>query len=149
MIVYRVCHRTHAQDLTGEGARLSGGRWNSAGNPMIYAARSPALALLEVLAHATILPSNQVLVTLRLPSRVHIGKLGINKLPAGWNSLPSSATSQQIGDLFLREGQFLAIRVPSVILPEEENILINPRHASAKEIVIVSIENLPIDPRLK
>jgi RES domain-containing protein len=149
MIVYRVTKRSYANDLSGDGSRRVGGRWNSVGIPMIYTSISPALALLETLAHSTILPSGLALVTLRLPSRARIQKIDATQLPPGWDALPNTAVTQLIGDEFLRSAQFLALQVSSVILRGEDNILINPNHPQATLIEIVSVESLEVDPRLK
>jgi len=149
MIIYRVSKRAHADDLSGEGSRREGGRWNSSGHPMIYTSLSRSLALLEVLAHSTILPGGIVLVTLRLPSGARVQKMEIADLPVGWDARPHIAASQLIGDEFLRSAKFLALRVPSVIIREEDNILINPYHLQARNIEIVSVEDLAVDPRLK
>ncbi len=148
MIVYRVSKRAYADDVTGKGSRLDGGRWNSAGSAMLYTSISPSLALLEVLAHSTILPSDLVLVKLRLPQGAHIRKIELADLPVGWDERPQTAISQRIGDDFLRAAKFLAMRVPSVIIREEDNIVINPSHPHARTIEIVSVEDLPVDPRL-
>jgi RES domain-containing protein len=149
MIVYRVSKRAHARDLSGEGSRREGGRWNSAGHPMVYTSISRSLALLEVLAHSTILPSGIVLVTLRLPSGARVQKIETADLPVGWDTLPQKAVSQLIGDEFLRAAKFIALRVRSVIIKEEDNILLNPFHPQIRNIEIVSVEDLAVDPRLK
>jgi RES domain-containing protein len=149
MLVYRVSKRAYARDLTGEGSCFDGGRWNSAGNPMIYTAISPSLALLEVLAHATVLPTGLVMVTIRLPAGASMERKEISELPIGWDARPPTAVSQRMGDIFLSTGKMLALRVPSVIVRPEDNILINPFYSQARHIEIVSVEDQPVDPRLK
>jgi len=149
MVVYRVTKQKYASDISGEGARLGGGRWNGAGNRMLYTSLSRPMALLEILAHSTVLPLGMAMVTLKLHPRSRMRKIDIDDLPTGWNDRPHSLVSQNIGDEFLRRGDFLALEVPSVILTRESNILINPLHLSASLIQIVNVEPLDIDSRLK
>ncbi len=149
MTVYRISKRIHARDLTGRGAQLVGGRWNSMGNAMLYTASSRSLALLELLAHSTILPSGMVMVTLQIPARLRIPIFHVTNMPSGWDDVPPTRVSQTFGDKFLQQGSSLAIGVPSVIVQDEENILINPFHPRANGLDILSIEDLSIDTRLK
>jgi RES domain-containing protein len=149
MILYRITKRIHARDLTGRGAQLVGGRWNSIGNAMLYTASSQSLAQLELLAHSTILPDGMVMVTLQIPARLRIPIFRATDLPSGWDDVPPTRVSQAFGDEFLQQGRSLAIGAPSVIVPDEENILINPFHPRSNAIEILSIEDLSIDARLK
>jgi RES domain-containing protein len=149
MIVYRVAKKSHATDLTGEGAKIYPGRWNSPVYPMLYTASSRSLALLEVLAHSTVRPLGRVLLTLELPAHTLINKVDVSDLPKGWNSNPHSSITQNLGDEFIRAGKFLAMQVPSVIINEESNVLINPLHPDAKKIKIITVEDIIVDPRLK
>jgi len=149
MIVYRGTDLHFARDLRGEGARLAGGRWNSPGNPMLYTASSRSLALLEILVHSTVRPLGKAIVTLELPPRLRIQKIDLADLPAGWNDRPHSSVGQKIGDEFLKAMDSLALQVPSAIVNEESNILINPLHPSARMIKIIEIEPLNVDSRLK
>src|SRR6266545_4700438 len=148
MHLFRVSNRRHANDLTGEGARRYGGRWNSVGIAMIYTASSISLAMLEALAHSTGLPEQRVLSTLEVPDDLPILRIH-SVLPAGWNARPHSIISQAFGDKFIRQGKYLAMGVPSVITPLEDNILINPNHIEINRLKIIRIEELPFDPRLK
>ncbi|MBS1902440.1 MAG: RES family NAD+ phosphorylase [Bacteroidetes bacterium] len=149
MIVFRITKQENSRDLSGEGARLYGGRWNSPGRPMLYTATSRSLSLLEMLAHSTILPTGMVRAMLELPPHTRIHKLELADLPIGWDVKPHSLVSQKIGDDFLRALKFLALEVPSVIVSAESNVLINPLHPDAGKIKILGLENLFVDPRLK
>src|SRR5438046_2739228 len=122
MLVYRVTKEKYARDLSGEGARMDGGRWNSPGNPMLYTSISRSLSLLEILAHSSILPLGMVQITLELPPRSRIQKIDLADLPEGWNDVPNSLASQRIGDEFLSAAKFLALQVPSVIVNKESNL---------------------------
>ena len=149
MIVFRVAKKKYAGDLSGVGSKLDGGRWNSTGIPMLYASTSRALALLEILAHSTALPKGRVMLTLQLPTNARIDKKDLSKLPSGWDEEPPTSVSQNIGDEFISAGKFLAMVIPSVIILEESNILINPLHPEARKIKILKVEELDVDPRLK
>ena len=147
MLVYRVAQARWAKDLSGEGSSLFGGRWNSRGNAMIYTSSTPSLALLEILAHSSIAPIEQTLVTFDIPSK-SIHKIAPKHLPEGWDKIPPGLPSQQFGDNFLSMGKWMAMRVPSVILPMEENMLINPNHPLTRNMKIVHVQSLSVDPRL-
>lgn len=130
--------------LDGEGARLWGGRWNSAGMPMVYAAATPSLAVLEVLVHldlpAELLPDDLRLLTIELPDDAAISRLD----PA-----PSDdAGCVEAGDAFLRAGDALMMLVRSVVVPQEWNALINVRHAGMARVAVTEIEPFRLDPRL-
>jgi RES domain-containing protein len=149
MVVYRISRAEHVTDLSGAGAKEFGGRWNSQGKPMLYTASSRSLARLEILAHSPLLPVEMVIVSLELPSQGEIERIVKTDLPDGWDLVPPSVASQNIGDRFLQTGLFLGLEVPSVIEPEETNILINPLHPSAGLIRIVHVEPIDFDSRLK
>jgi RES domain-containing protein len=148
MTVFRIARRRWAKDLSGKGAMLEGGRWNSQGVPLIYTSATRSLALLEILAHATIAPADLVIITIKLPPRLRITSLDESSLPKDWNRVPPSRNSKRIGDRFCAEGSSLALIVPSIIVPGEQNVLLNPNHPHASKIEIVSADKLPIDARL-
>jgi RES domain-containing protein len=149
MIVYRISRAEHVRDLSGAGAQEFGGRWNSPGKPMLYTASSRSLARLEILAHSPLLPVEMVIVSLELPSRARILRMARTDLPDGWDLVPPSVVSQSLGDRFLQSRLLLGLEVPSVLEPEEMNILINPLHPSAGLIEIVHVEPIDFDSRLK
>ncbi len=138
MQVWRLCRRPHA-DLTGEGARIFGGRWNSPGRPVAYLSDHPALAALEVRVHLDLpfelLPADYVLVGVRVPDAL------ISDPPRPDDSLAA-------GNTWLAEGTSAAMRVPSVLVPHAWNVLLNPRHADAPQVVIQAIEPFGFDPKL-
>jgi len=145
MIVWRLCRRPYA-DLSGEGARLLGGRWNSPGRPVVYFAEHPALAALEVRVHLDLpfelLPSDFVLVRATVPDDL----IGESERPLV-QALSEIATVAA-GDEWLAQGRIAAMRVPSVLLSYAWNILLNPRHPDAARVSIDSIEPFDFDPRL-
>ena len=142
MDLWRLCRRPHA-DLSGEGARIFGGRWNSPGRPVVYLAEHPALAALEVRVHLDLpfglLPNDFVLMRAQVPDGL-IGEVAD----------ASVAVSETVatGDAWLAEGRSMALRVPSVLLPYAWNVLLNPRHVDLARAGIGSIEAFHFDPRL-
>jgi RES domain-containing protein len=143
VIVHRLAKAAFAA-LDGEGARLFGGRWNSAGRPMIYTAASPSLAVLEVLVHldlpAELMPDDYRLLTIEIPDESPLEHLA--ETPAD----PDSCLAT--GDDFLARGAALALVVPSVVVPQERNALINVRHVEMGRVRLVTNEPFRFDPRL-
>jgi RES domain-containing protein len=132
--------------LTGEGARLAGGRWNSPGVALIYASESLALCLAECLVHIpTGLPRDYHAIRLEVPDGASEW-LDPARLPAGWES--DIGYTRAIGDEWCRQGRSLALRVPSAVLPESTNVLLNPAHPLI-ERVGVTIQPFTFDPRLR
>ena len=121
-----------ADDLSGEGARLSGGRWNRPGLPIVYCASSPALACLETLVHLPSggLPLNRYLIEILIPDNVWANRKGyqVQALPVGWDALPAGKVSLDFGDEWLQLMNAAVMQIPSVISPEDPVILLNPAH---------------------
>lgn len=143
MIVYRLCKAAHIA-LDGEGARLWGGRWDSAGRPMVYTAATPSLAVLEILVHldlpAELLPDDLRLLTIEVPDDALSYRLDAD--PA------DDAACLAQGDAFLGAGEALSLRVRSVVVPQEWNILLNVRHADMGKVKIIATDPFQLDPRL-
>lgn len=141
-----------AHDLSGKGAERTGGRWNRPGRPVVYAASSIALACLETVVHlgAETLPLNRTLVRIDVPDEVWARRTirGAEELPIGWNAIPESKVSLDIGDEWLRKAEGALLLVPSAIVPEELNALINPLHADARRIVATKVRRWHYDGRL-
>jgi RES domain-containing protein len=146
---FRIVPAPRARDLSGEGARRYGGRWNSPGVPMVYTATSASLAVLETLVHMglNVFPDDLVLVTLEVPQDL-VSALEPARLPEHWAAYPAPAAASEIGDLWAREEQSVGLLVPSAILPQENNLLINPCHARADLLEIVDILPYRVDRRL-
>jgi RES domain-containing protein len=127
--------RYEAHDLSGKGAELSGGRWNRPGRPVVYAATTASLACLETVVHLNAggLPLNRFLVEIVVPDDLWATRriLRPADLPVGWSAIPEGKVSLDIGDAWLAEAGTALLAVPSVIVPEEFNVLVNPRHAGA------------------
>lgn len=142
-----------AHDMAGTGAKITGGRWNSAGNALVYASSSRALACLETVVHlgAGALPLNRYLVQIDIPENVWKVRtvLALPKAPVGWDALPEGAVSLNFGDNWLSSGASAIVLVPSIVVPEEQNILINPTHPDAALITATKVRKWLYDSRLK
>ena len=149
MLVWRIC-REGQQELDGEGARLYGGRWNSEGVPVLYTSSTLALAALEFLVHADIedVPDDLVALAIEVPDDAGAKTVAVNDLPGDWNQLPDHPACAKIGDEWVAEGTALLLRVPSAVVPEESNLLINPGHPRAGDVVVVSMRPFAFDRRL-
>ncbi len=125
-----------ASALDGEGARRYGGRWNLPGVAAVYLAESRALAALEILVHAPreALRLDWIVIELEIPD-FRIDRVSLSALPENWQAQPSSRDAQLFGASWLRAGENLALKLPSVVIPEESSLLINPFHPSIKEII--------------
>lgn len=147
MMVYRLCRQEHMQ-LDGKGAELYGGRWNNKGNAMIYTSASVSLCVLELLVHvpSTLIPKNHMLMSIAIPDDEIIGE--VKGLKENWNTLPYSESSQRIGDEWLKKGKELVLKVPSAIVLNEYNFLVNPRHPRIGEIKIKESRTFEFDSRL-
>lgn len=149
MIVFRLSGSMYAEDLSGKGAELFGGRWNSIGTPVVYTASSRALAMAEVAVHLHIqkIPKDMMMVELYLPED-SMTSLPILELNDNWEMFPYSIQTQQIGNDFVKENRFLAIKVPSAVVKGDFNFLINPRHGEIQKIKVVNIFPFRFDSRI-
>jgi len=148
MRVYRITSLSYADDpLSGIGAAITGARWNNKGVRMAYTAASRSLAILELLVHVgrQSVPLDRVMVPIDIPDDA---TEAIASLPSGWNALPYNAEVQAAGDRFVRDGRSLALRIPSAIVPEEFNVLVNPLHARRADVVVHPPGDLVWDVRL-
>ena len=141
-----------AHDLNGKGAEKTGGRWNRPGRPLVYAASSAALACLETVVHLNAggLPLNRFLVRIEIPEEVWARRQehGADKLPVGWDAIPEGKVSLDCGDSWLGSSQSALLLVPSAIVPEESNVLINPRHPDAALLRAAKVRLWRYDARL-
>jgi RES domain-containing protein len=151
MFVWRIAKRARALDRSGFGASSKGQRWNSTNIPAIYAGLTPEIAALEKLVHTgSILPLDWVVVRIELPDdKVLYAEPDQSTLPTGWHALPGSPAAAAYGDAFLLNGVQLGLIVPSVIMPEASNILLNPGHPDMARVTMAVIRAFTFDPRLR
>lgn len=139
MRVVRLAKRQYA-DLSGRGAAISGGRWNSKGKLMAYTASCGALAVLEYLAHLSMLPSGLLLMVIEIPDTLKIER--VQAVPA------DPAACVQIGDEWLDSKASPVLEVPSVLVPRQKNYLVNPEHPLFAAISVVENSPFAFDSRL-
>ncbi|MEO6894073.1 MAG: RES family NAD+ phosphorylase [Ginsengibacter sp.] len=149
MIVYRITNERFKSDLSGNGAALYGSRWNSKGIPLLYTSEFISLSILESLVHLKReeIPADQYLLHIEFPERTVIKELSFNKIKKGW--FEEIEYTQWLGNQFLRNNQILVMKVPSVIVHQENNLLLNPLHPEFKKVKIINSELLQLDKRLR
>ena len=129
-----------------------GYRWNSLHTKLVYTAESRALATLEIAVHLDLsedLPSDRFFVEIDIPDDVFILDVKADDLPSGWDSKPPIGITQSIGDYFVEQGEASVLKVPSSIIPQESNYLINPNHEDAKRISVKHTSPMVFDTRFK
>jgi RES domain-containing protein len=154
MKVYRLAKEKaghyRADDLSGNGAALSGGRWNPRGMRVLYSCCHASTSVLEALVHmAGLLPAGgYFLVTLDVPDQFYDAAY-VPELPPDWAELTRDpASTMEIGRRWLEAGESLAMRVPSVVCPTDFNLLLNPMHPGMASVSVVRTERFSLDPRL-
>ncbi|MBO9380618.1 RES domain-containing protein [Sphingomonas histidinilytica] len=142
-----------ADDLSGKGAEITGGRWNTVGIPMVYTSLTRALACLETIVHLNGggLPLNRYLVEVRIADDLWsvAETQTASSLKVGWDAEPAGRASVEYGSDWARSNRSLLLIVPSVIVPEETNVLINPHHPEASRISATKVRRWLYDGRLK
>lgn len=147
MIIYRLTTSKFSGDLSGEGAKIYGGRWNPVGLAALYLSEFISLSILEILVRANKYnsPDSYSLLTIQLPED-SVNSIELKKLKTGWQN--HIEYTRSIGEDFIRMNQALVLKVPSAIVPQEHNYLINPAHKDSKKIKIIAVELLELDKRL-
>ncbi len=148
MMVYRIIHALYKDDLSGTGAKLYGARWNQPGSPMLYTAQHISLSVLEMLVHINWedISNRFQLLSIFLPDDAPMGTVEARKLKANWQDDPDY--SAYMGTAFIKSGDLLTLRVPSAVIPEEYNYLINPMHPDFKKVKIKKSTAFIFDKRL-
>ena len=150
MRIYRLtASRYVATAFSGEGTRRVGGRWTPVGYPVAHTSISIALAVLETLVHVdpSVMPAHRV-IAVDIPEAIPVTATSIADLPDDWRRTPPPSRLRELGKAWLDAGETALLRVPSVIVPEEPNYLINPRHADFLRLVIHPPAPFEIDRRL-
>lgn len=150
MLVYRIAKRKYINDLSGEGARLYGGRWNKRGTGIVYTSENRSLATVEYLVHLpmTLIPRDLCIATIEVPAAFLCHPIEGEDLPDNWATYPAPLRLSEIIENILLNGTILCIKVPSAVVEGEHNILINPRHSGFHEVRIREIRGFHIDERL-
>jgi RES domain-containing protein len=144
MHVWRLARSVYSA-LDGEGARLHGGRWNEPGTPVVYTSASLSLAALELLVHLdpNRLPDDLVAYKVEVPDALKMRRITTGDLPEGWNRQVEVPALRRIGEAWAKDRNAGVLRVPSAVIPEEQNVLINPRHPDAGAVHVT--DRRPID----
>jgi RES domain-containing protein len=148
MKVYRISKCLYIDDLSGTGSASYPGRWHSKGTHILYTASSPSLALLESVVHISkIMIAGYCMICLEIPDD-KIQEIKIADLPANWYINSSPDILKSYGNAFISENKFFALKLPSAIMPEENNLLLNPNHPDFKKVKVEYKRTIPIDERL-
>ena len=150
MIVYRITKQEHAT-LDGTGGLFGPGRWHKKGNPIVYTSEHASLAAWEKIVHVVSfenLPDDLLLMKIEIPDLLEIRTVPEEILVPGWDDFPFSSKTVDFGTSFLRQKEYLALKVPSVIIPDEFNIILNPLHPDIHKCKIISSEVFVFDERI-
>ena len=150
MKAWRIAIEKAALDRECEGAHKSGGHWHSEGVPALYAAMTVELAVLEKFVHTEEVDEEPlVLVAIDLPEDPAF-RLDVRRedLPEGWDSLNDGGSATAFGTAFLKRRDYLYMCVPSVIVGEGVNLVINPAHHAYGEVKLSIARSFSFDPRM-
>jgi RES domain-containing protein len=149
MVLFRIAKCIYVEDLSGTGARLYGGRWNSEGRSAVYVASSRSLAVLEVLVHLPplLIPDDFCLVEIEVPDN-SFAVVRTEDLPDNWKAISPPLALKQLGDAFLKKQNHLLLQLPSAIVPNEFNYLLNPLHKDISKVKILNKQAFDFDERL-
>src|SRR5665647_870811 len=128
MIIYRLATEMYKEDLSGTGAKLYGGRWNSVGLPVVYTTENISLAVLEILVRTDMqsIPLTYHLIKIDIPDSIQQLSITTGKLKKEWKD--DLGYTQWIGDEFIKSNKLLLLKVPSAVIDEENNYIVNPEH---------------------
>jgi RES domain-containing protein len=155
MRLYRISKAAHAKSgdeaMSGEGGLHASARWHNKGRRIVYTATSTPLATLEIavnLRKSTLIPAYKV-IEVDVPDD-QVLKLTPTDLPPGWDETTAEPlVSRSVGDLWLKSKITLGLMVPSVVVPEQYNVLINPLHPDFGQVKYGEPLDFPFDPRIK
>lgn len=150
MLVYRIASPKYIEDLSGTGSKQYGGRWNDKGIAMVYFAQSRAMAVMEVLVHLRPeeIDRDFVLAVFEILDD-SVLTIDINDLPKNWKEESEVEALKEIGNKFIKDNKFLLMKVPSVIIEEDYNLVFNPNHHQADKIRLVEKRFFKFDVRFK
>jgi len=150
MLVYRIAKKDVVKDLTGTGAKLYGGRWNHRGTAVVYTSETRALAAVEFLVHVSLsnVPRGLIITTIEIPDDIVPEEVPRASLPRGWRDYPPPRQMADLGTRWAMANKSLLLRVPSAVVEQEYNILINPLHSDMGKVVLQGVEKFEFDKRL-
>lgn len=150
MLVYRIARKDVVKDLTGTGAKLYGGRWNHRGTAVVYTSETRALATVEFLVHVSLsnAPRGLMIVTIEIPDSIVPEDAPGASLPKSWRDYPPPRQVADLGTEWAKSGESLLLKVPSAVVEQEYNILINPLHSDMRRVKLQRVEKFEFDKRL-
>jgi RES domain-containing protein len=150
MIVFRLCSAAFPDFLSGNGASIAGGRWNTKGMKMVYTSSSRSLCTAELAVHLPlgIIPVNFMIVSIEIPARIKILALPEDKLPQNWRKFPYPSSTQILGNDFIKQNKSAVCKVPSAVVPGDFNFLLNPSHKDFHLIKVKQTVKFEFDERL-
>ena len=148
MIVYRISNAVYQNDLSGTGAKINGARWNSKGIPMLYTSSHISLTVLEMLVNTNFKDYSIALdlLFIKLPDDETTSEITLSKIKENWKD--DISYTKFIGDEFIKQNHALLLKVPSAVINEEYNFLINPLHTNFKKVKIQKTKSFWPDKRL-
>lgn len=151
MRAWRIARERFALDRSGAGGLAEAGRWHPWGVPVIHAGMTVEICVLEKLVHTgPYLPADLVLVEMTLPDETTLYEVAEKTSPPkAWDATPSQAVSMKFGGDFLRSARALGLIVPSAIVPEALNLVVNPRHSRFGEVTMRIVRPFTFDKRLR
>lgn len=150
MRAWRISKAKRARDLTGTGAAIEGGRWNDVDTPALYLGLTPSICCLETFVHQAQRPQFPMTITVfDLPDDPALYlEPTVASLPKGWDLLPADKPSMSYGTKWLKDAKYLGLIVPSVILPLERNMVVNPAHPAMAKVTIKEVLKFTYDDRM-
>ena len=148
--LYRIRTTEHINDLSGTGARVYGGRWNNAGYPIVYSSGSRSLAALEFLVHVpmALAPDNLSIAEIEITDNIKRESITTKELPSNWRSYPAPEQLANIGTKWIKSTSSLLLDIPSAVIDQEVNTLINPLHPDMKHVNLAKVEKFYFDSKL-
>lgn len=148
MTIYRISNSAFKDDISGMGAKRYGGRWNMPGYPALYTSEHISLCVLEMLVNIS-LPESKIcyhLLQINIPDSFEPVIIAKKKLKANWQD--DETYTKFMGTEFLKNEQSLLLKIPSAVISEENNYLINPLHKEFKKVTISNSYPFKFDKRL-
>ena len=148
MVVYRIAHQRFINNLDGIGAMRYGGRWNPQGVACLYCSEHLSLAFLEKLVHVHGADAlvNLYSIALNIPDHAALYTIDVQKMISGWQQ--QTAYTSWLGKQLLSDAGYMGFRVPSVVVPQEWNVVLNPAHPLISKIVANEAMPFVVDTRL-
>jgi RES domain-containing protein len=152
-VVWRITKARYAGSaLSGEGGRLVDGRWHFRGSPVVYLSQTVSLAAMETFVHLPMTfsaPSSEfALIAVTIPEDVAVEALTVPQLPPDWKADPAPESTRRLGQQWLERGETPLLKVPSSVIPQEANYLLNPLHPDAHRLQVANPEPFHFDPRM-